>query len=149
MSDQRWYSFLLGADSISIKHDLVCHQKYNKELSGHMTFKLTSNEDNRVITFGKSKGGGSELNLRPLAEGQYVISSELWSSQWWTQFKQLRKEAWKSQDFNGVQTPLKSWLFQASLRDCLNCVYHCDDHSSLDFISAVQYMKHFIYHFST
>lgn len=43
-----------------------------------MTFKLTSNEDNRVITFGKSKGGGgSELNLRPLAGGQYVISSEL------------------------------------------------------------------------
>ena len=31
-------------------------------------------------------------------------SSELWSSQWWTQFKQLRKEAWKSQDFNGVWT---------------------------------------------
>ena len=31
-------------------------------------------------------------------------SSELWSSQLWTQFKQLRKEAWKSQDFNGVWT---------------------------------------------
>ena len=32
-------------------------------------------------------------------------SSELWSSQLWTQFKQLRIEAWKSQDFNGVWTP--------------------------------------------
>ena len=31
-----------------------------------------------------------------------------------------------------VQTPLKSWLFQASVRNCLNCVYNCDDHSSLD-----------------
>ena len=31
-------------------------------------------------------------------------SSELWSSQLWTQFKQLRIEAWKSQDFNGVWT---------------------------------------------
>ena len=30
-------------------------------------------------------------------------SSELWSSQLWTQFKQLRIEAWKSQDFNGVE----------------------------------------------
>ena len=30
-----------------------------------------------------------------------------------------------------VQTPLKSWLFQASLRNCLNCVHNCDD-SSLD-----------------
>ena len=30
--------------------------------------------------------------------------SKLWSSQLWTQFKQLRIEAWKSQDFNGVWT---------------------------------------------
>ena len=109
-------------------------------------------------------------------------SSKLWSSQLWTQFKQLRRGAWKSQDFNGVwtgdltipvrrsnqlssyeatdvgswsfvsshkwpapnvsgfiaqlerrtgiarsrvQTPLKSWLFQASLRNCLNCVHNC------------------------
>ena len=81
-------------------------------------------------------------------------SSKLWSSQLWTQFKQLRTEAWKSQDFNGVwtrdlamsrvQTPLKSWLFQASICNCLNCVHYYDDHSSLDFKSAVQYMKHFM-----
>ena len=32
------------------------------------------------------------------------ISSELWSSELRTQFKQLRIEAWKSQDFNGVWT---------------------------------------------
>ena len=31
-------------------------------------------------------------------------SSKLWSSQLWTQFKQFRIEAWKSQDFNGVWT---------------------------------------------
>ena len=31
-------------------------------------------------------------------------SSKLWSSQLWTQFKQLRREAWKSQDVNGVWT---------------------------------------------
>ena len=30
------------------------------------------------------------------------MSSKLWSSQWWTQSKELRVEAWKSQDFNGV-----------------------------------------------
>ena len=29
-------------------------------------------------------------------------SSKPWSSQLWTQFKQLRIEAWKSQDFNGL-----------------------------------------------
>ena len=33
-----------------------------------------------------------------------MYTSELWSSQLWTQFKQLRIEAWKSQDFNGVWT---------------------------------------------
>ena len=47
-----------------------------------------------------------------------------------------------------VQTPLKSWLFQVSIRNCLNCVHNCDDHSLLDFKSAVQYMKHFMYHFT-
>ena len=29
---------------------------------------------------------------------------KLWSSQLWTQFLQLRKEAWIIQDFNGVWT---------------------------------------------
>ena len=29
---------------------------------------------------------------------------KLWSSQLWTQFLQLRREAWKTQDFNGVWT---------------------------------------------
>ena len=28
-------------------------------------------------------------------------------------------------------TAMKSWLFQASIRNCLNCVHYCDDHSSL------------------
>ena len=27
----------------------------------------------------------------------------------------------------------KSWLFQVSIRNCLNCVHNCDDHSLLDF----------------
>ena len=31
-------------------------------------------------------------------------SSKVWSSQLWTKFKQLRIEAWKIQDFNGVWT---------------------------------------------
>ena len=36
-----------------------------------------------------------------------------------------------------VQTPLKSWLFQASIRNCLNCVRNCDDHSLLDTADAI------------
>ena len=31
-----------------------------------------------------------------------------------------------------IQTLLKSWLFQASICNCLNCVRNCDDQSSLD-----------------
>ena len=80
---------------------------------------------------------------------------KLWCSQLWTQFSQLLKEAWKIQDFNGVwtrdlaipvrrsnqmgiarsrvQTPLKSWIFQASLRNWENCVHNCEDHSFIWF----------------
>ena len=53
-----------------------------------------------------------------------------WSSQW-TQFMQLRKEAWKK----------NSWLnffFQASLHSCINCV-HCNDHFFI-FISFPQFI---------
>ena len=32
---------------------------------------------------------------------------------------------------------------------CLKCVHNCNDHSLLDFKSAVQYMKYFIYHFTS
>ena len=65
-------------------------------------------------------------------------SSKLWSSQLWTQFKQYRCDALTNLERrtgfarSRVQTPLKSWLFQASLRNCLNCVHNCDDHSLLD-----------------
>ena len=33
-------------------------------------------------------------------------------------------------------------------RSYINCVHNCEDHSSLDFTSAVLYMKHFKYHFT-
>ena len=42
-------------------------------------------------------------------------SSELWSAQLWTQFKQLRIEALKSQDFNGVWTSWTRWLSKLKL----------------------------------
>ena len=54
----------------------------------------------------------------------FLKSSKLWSSQLRTQFKQLRKEAWKSQDFNGVWT---RWFKK----------------------TAVKYMEYFIYHFTS
>ena len=95
-----------------------------------------------------------------------------WSSQW-TQFMQLRKEAWKKN--SGLQRGLNPWprdtgamlyqlsyeatdvgsrsivgsyvpvkemsvvfFFQASLRNCINCV-HCDDHF---FIFSVNYITY-------
>ena len=35
---------------------------------------------------------------------------KLWLSQLWTQFLQLRKEAWKIQDFMGFQCSRKEWI---------------------------------------
>ena len=43
-----------------------------------------------------------------------------------------------------VQTPLNSWIFQASLRNCKHCIHICEDQSLFDFTSPVQYMLHFI-----
>ena len=45
-----------------------------------------------------------------------------------------------------VQTPLKSWTFQASPRNCKNCVHNCEDHSFTWFHIRSSYMIHFIYH---
>ena len=41
---------------------------------------------------------------RIIYELRILNQVKLWSSQLWTQFLQLRKEAWKIQDFNGVWT---------------------------------------------
>ena len=55
-----------------------------------------------------------------------LVLSKLWSSQLWTQFKQLRIEAWKSQDFDLAilvghsnqlsyeATDVGSWSFMSS-----------------------------------
>ena len=95
----------------------------------------------------------------------FTLSSKLWSSQLWTQFKKLRTEAWKSQDFNRVwtrdlaipvqcsnqlsyeATDVGSWSFVSSNEPVKNgCVHNCNDHSLiLDFKSAVQY--HILLHF--
>ena len=37
--------------------------------------------------------------------------------------------------------PVEVLSFQASIHNCLNCVHNYDDHSLLDFKSAVLYMK--------
>ena len=61
---------------------------------------------------------------------------------WTADFKSSK--AWSSQLYNErnlsncvekpeKKNPLKSWLFQASLRNCLNCVHNCDDHGLLTF----------------
>ena len=95
-------------------------------------------------------------------ELRILKSSKPWSSQLWTQFKQLRIEAWKSQDFNGAwtrdlailvrrsnqvsyeATDIGGWPWSfACIVNCLNCFHNCEDHSLLDFKSADQCMKHF------
>ena len=98
-----------------------------------------------------------------------ILKMTKWSSQW-TQFMQLRKEAWKkknsglqrgmnpwprdtgamlyqlsyeatdvgSRSIVGSYVPVKEFFFQASLRNCINCV-HCDDHFFI-FISFLQFI---------
>ena len=46
-----------------------------------------------------------------------------------------------------VQTPLKSWVFQTSLRNCKNCVHNCEDHTFTWFHICSSHMIHFIYRF--
>ena len=76
----------------------------------------------------------------------------------------VRTHKWPTSNFRGfiarlerrtsvarsrVQTPLKAWIFsRLYIRNYLNCVHNCEDHSLLDFKSAVQYMKYFIYKFT-
>ena len=46
--------------------------------------------------------------------------------------------------------PVKSWLFQPSIRNCLNCVHNCGDHGLLDFkIHSSLYGTFHIYHFTS
>ena len=54
----------------------------------------------------------------------------MWSDIWNVSYIELRRTGIAR---SRVQTPLKSWLFQASIRNCLNCVHNCEDHSLLDF----------------
>ena len=76
-----------------------------------------------------------------------ITSSQLWSSQLWTQFKQLRKPEKVRTSTGWTLDPVEVLTF-SGFRNCLNCVHNCDDHSWLDLKSAVQYMKHFIYHYT-
>ena len=101
-------------------------------------------------------------------------SSKLWSPQLWSQIKQLRIEAWKSHDFNGVWTrylakPMRrsnqlsyeatdvgSWSFVSSNEPVKNgCegIYEVNvsyiELRVWNFKPAVQYMKPFIYPFTS
>ena len=98
----------------------------------------------------------------PYIELRILKPSKLWSSQLWTQFKQLRIEAWKSQDFNGFWTR----DLAIPVRRSNQLSYEATDNGSWSFVSsnepvnswfpreylisksALQYMEHFIYNFT-
>ena len=58
-------------------------------------------------------------------------SSQIWSSQLWTQFKQLRKPE-KVRTSTGSRVHPVEVLSVSGFRNCLNCVHNCDDHSVLE-----------------
>ena len=79
------------------------------------------------------------------------ILNKLWSSQLWTQFMQLRiSKPKKFKTSAGFETVTGSKLVEVLnfsgfyIRNYINCVHNCEDHSLLDFTSAVQYMKYFV-----
>ena len=59
---------------------------------------------------------------------------KLWSSQLWTQFLQLREEAWKFQDFNGVWTRDLAILVRRSNQ--LSYMYEATDVRSWSFVGS-------------
>ena len=73
-----------------------------------------------VIKTPKSAGHRYSHSRRGQKRPRRNISSKPWSSQLRTQFKQLRIEAWKSQDFNGV------WTFQ--IRSSIYETFHISLH---------------------
>ena len=64
-------------------------------------------------------------------------SRKLWSSQLWTQFKRSRKEAWKSQDFNGVWTR----DLAIPVRRSNQLSYEATDVGSWSFVSSNELVK--------
>ena len=64
-------------------------------------------------------------------------SSQLWSSQLWTQFKQLHIEAWKSQDFNGAWTR----DLVIPVRHSNHLSYEATDVESWSFVSSIEPVK--------
>ena len=63
--------------------------------------------------------------------------SKLWSSQLWIQFKQLRKEAWESQYFNGVSTR----DFAIPVRRSNQLSFEATDVGSWSFVSSNEPVK--------
>ena len=90
--------------------------------------------------------------MKPLAlgAGHLWVLMVLWGmNQWWMVYEM--NHIWKRRigiARSRVETPLKSWIFQASLRICKNCVHNCEDHSFTWFHIRSSYMIHFIYHSS-
>ena len=66
-----------------------------------------------------------------------TISSKPWSSQFWTQFKQMRTEALKSQDFNGVWTH----DLAITVRRSNQLSYEATDVGSWSFVSSNEPVK--------
>ena len=63
------------------------------------------------------------------------------------QWLQLVRASHRYHEVTG-STPVEVLNFSGFyIRNCINCVRNCEDHSLLDLTSAVHYMKYLIYHF--
>ena len=97
----------------------------------------------------KSDNGHQASDIRDLTADSWHQTSEISTWHQTSDIRHLRSDVWQTDNWpapnvsgfiaqlvehrtgivrSQVQTPLKSWIFfQASLRNCINCV-HCDNH---------------------
>ena len=68
----------------------------------------------------------------------------------WFHVAQLVGASHQYREVTGSNPVYKSWHFQPSkiIHNCINCFHNWENHSLLDFTSAVQHMKYFIYNFT-
>ena len=65
-----------------------------------------SKQQHKIINIGNTTGNLKWYMKYFIYWTAGVKSSKLWSSQLWMQFMELRIEAWKAQDFNGLDSNL-------------------------------------------
>ena len=101
MFHQLWYLFLFGTDLISLSNDLVCHQKYNKELTVISTTAMVNSliGSHGILIYLTSTKGGSRFRRRRC--------SIVWSN---SQRESLYMKGWAGHSFWDIWRAVRTKL---------------------------------------